>query len=369
MVQSKIIAVLMVFISSAAGIFAQPGTGMENKSIAPKVQQGTLVTEKLASGILRENLIGVDPNRNIKIYLPPGYTVSGKSYPVVYYLHNTWWNPEKLFEGGNLVRLLERGFSNGVVNEFIFVAADFSTPTTGSIYENSSVSGRWLDFITQELVPFVDNRFRTLRHRESRCVTGDFFGGRGALKLAMVRSDLFSVAYAMHPVATGTGYTPVPYVQVDWKKIHEAKTFADLGSDGRTQLFVTICQAFLPNPARLPFHCDFFMEYENGELNPHVENIRKGYMAGFLLEETLDESAANLKSMRGIAFDWGRFDPVQSHVYSNQEFSRKLEDLGVEHEAEEYRGDPWNRTWTEDGRFYTRVLPFINRHLVFDPRK
>jgi hypothetical protein len=51
-------------------------------------------------------------------------------------------------------------------------------------------------------------------------------------------------------------------------------------------------------------------------------------------------------------------------VISNREFSRKLEDLGVEHEAEEYRGDPWNRTWTEDGRFAERVLPFLRKHLA-----
>jgi enterochelin esterase-like enzyme len=366
MVQNKIIGILIMFlISSVTGTFAQAGTRAENKSIVQEIKHGTLLTEKLASVILRENLVSLDPNRNIKVFLPPGYNSSGKSYPVIYYLHNAWWSAEKLFEDGNLVSLLERGFANGIVKEFIFVAADFSAPVTGSIYENSPVTGRWLDFITEELVPFIDNRFRTIRHRDSRGLTGDFFGGRGVLKLAMTHSDLFSVAYAMHPVATGTGYTPLPYVEIDWKKIHEAKTFNDLGT-GRTQLFVTICQAFLPNPARLPFHCDFFMEYENGELKPHIENIRKGYITGFLLEETLDEAAVNLRKMRGLAFDWGRFDPVKDHVYSNQAFSRRLEDLGVEHEAEEYRGNHWNKNWTENGRFYARVLPFINRYLVFE---
>jgi hypothetical protein len=84
----------------------------------------------------------------------------------------------------------------------------------------------------------------------------------------------------------------------------------------------------------------------------------------FLLDETLVESAAPLRSMRGLALDWGRFDTTQAHVSSNRQFSRKLEDLGIEHEAEEYRGDPWNRTWTEDGRFAARVLPFLRKHLA-----
>jgi enterochelin esterase-like enzyme len=329
-------------------------------------ERGTLVTEKLASAILRENRIGLDPERRVKVFLPPGYAGSGKSYPVVYYCHSVFWNPEKMFESGNLATLLERGFAEGVVGEFIFVAADYSTPTTGSVYENSPISGRWLDFTARELVPFIDGRFRTLRHRDSRALAGDFMGGRGALKLAMEHAGLFSVVYALHPVATGSGSLPWTSVPVDWKKIHAAKSFADLaGSNGPTQLFVTVSQGYLPNPDRPPFYCDFFMESENGQPKPHPGNTRKT-QAGFHLDEGLDAAAANLRTLRGLAFDWGRFDPTTAHVLSNQAFSRRLEDLGIEHEAEEYRGDPWNRTWTPDGRFYARLLPFMARHLVFE---
>ncbi|WP_080057628.1 alpha/beta hydrolase [Spirosoma aerolatum] len=333
---------------------------------AQPVKQGALMTEKLTSTILHDNKIGLDPNRTIKVYLPPGYATSGKRYPVVYYFHSIFQNVEQFFRDGRVVGLLDRGMANRVSSEFIFVAADFSTPTTGSIFENSPVSGRWLDFTTDELLPFIDQKYRTIRHRDSRAIVGDFMGGRGALKLAMTRADLFSVVYALHPVATGIGYTPFPLVEVDWKKIHQANTFDDLGNDGRTKLFVTVCQAFLPNPNRPPFFCDFFMELENGVPKPQAERIIRGYQHGFLLEEELPEAVASLQSMRGIAFDWGRFDPTQSHVFSNQVFSRKLEEFGIEHEAEEYRGTPWNRVWTDDGRFYTRVLPFLQRHLVFD---
>jgi enterochelin esterase-like enzyme len=326
--------------------------------------QGTLLTEQLVSTILRDNLIGLDPNRNIKVYLPPGYAQSGKSYPVVYYCHNFFSGAEQLFEDGNLVKLLERGFANGLVKEFIFVAADYSTPTVGSLYENSSTSGRWLDFTVDELIPFIDKKFRTLPHRDSRALAGNFMGARGALKLAMTHAEIFSVVYAMHPVATGTGYLPWAANPVDWKKIHQAKTFAEL-PNGREQIFVAIAQAFLPNPNRPPFYCDFWVELEKGEPKFHPENTRKA-QAGFLLDMTLEESAQQLRTMRGIAIDWGRYDPTTTHVYTNQAFSRRLDDLGIEHEAEEYRGNEWNKNWTEDGRFYTRVLPFFARHLLFE---
>jgi len=365
----SIFIVTLLMYYSFAHVFAQ--TKSKDKRApdrAVSVKHGTLVTEKLASVILRENRIGLDVNRTIKVFLPPGYNDSGKSYPVVYYCHNFFSNNERVFEDGRLITLLERGFANGVVQDFIFVAADYSTPTTGSIYENSPISGRWLDFTVNELVPFIDKTFRTLPNRDSRAVVGNFIGGRGALKLAMTHAEVFSVVYAMHPVATGMGYLPWTSVQIDWKKIQNAKSFADLQGDGRAQIFATVCQAYLPNPNRPPFYCDFFMEPENGELKFNMENINKAKV-GFHLEETLHEAAANLRTMRGIAYDWGRLDPNQDHVFSNREFSKKLEDLGVEYEAEEYRGDPFNKTWTDNGRFYSRVLPFFAQHLVFEAKK
>jgi hypothetical protein len=346
------LAILLNLIGHTINSFGQTSLG------------GQLTDEKLESKVLKDNLIGIDPDRTIKVYLPPNYTGSTKSFPVVYFLHNAFNNVEASFEDERLLTLMERAFANKVVEEFILVAADYSSPTTGSMYENSSTSGRWLDFTVDELVPFIDSRYRTIASRDGRALLGHFFGGRGALKLAMTHADVFSVAYAMHPVATGNGDLPWANLDVDWNKIRDAQTFEELAGLGRTEIFVAISQGFLPNPNRPPFYCDFFVDFENGQpkLNPEMVSKAK---KEFHLEETLEESAANLRSMRGLAFDWGRFDQTQAHVISSRSFSRKLVDYGVKHEAEEYNGDPWSKIWTDDGRFYTRVLPFFGRHLVF----
>jgi hypothetical protein len=324
--------------------------------------RATIVDEPFTSTVLRDNRIGLDPARTIKVMLPPGYARSKQRYPVVYFLHNAWWSARQHIEDGRMQRLLERGFADGVLGELIVVVADYTGPTTGSLYENSPVSGRWLDYTVDEVVPLIDAKYRTLARRESRAVVGDFFGGRGALKLAMVQADVFNVAYAIHPVATGPGDIPWSGLEVDWPRMHAAQSFGELGGLGRSQIFWAIHQAFAPNVAAPPCFCDFFTESKDGKavFNPD----RALAMAkSFLLDETLPETAAALRSMRGLAFDWGRFDTTQAHVSANRQFSRKLEDLGVAHEAEEYRGDPWNRTWTEDGRFAKRVLPFLAKHL------
>jgi enterochelin esterase-like enzyme len=339
--------------ASAAGVVEQKASN-----------QGTVITERLVSTILRKTRTGLDSNRSIKIYLPPGYAKSGKTYPVIYYCHSIFQSPEKMFENGKLLNLLERGFASGTVQEFIFVVGDYTSPTTGSLYENSPATGRWLDYTIQELVPFIDSRFRTIRRAESRALAGDMMGGRGALLLAMQYPEIFSVVYAMNPLGTGPGVLPIQSYP-NWQKIHEAKSFSDLSNEHISQIFITMAQAFVPNPNRPPFYCDFIMEMEEGKLTYNAENARK-QIAGFSLYDKLDDYAENLRKLRGIAFDWSRYDPIQDHIHGTQEFTRKLDRFGIEHEAEEYRGVYWTQNWAEDGRFYARLLPFLQQHLLFE---
>ena len=185
--------------------------------------------------------------------------------------------------------------------------------------------------------------------------------------LAMTSPDLFSVVYAMNPVGTATGVLPIQ-AYPDWKKILAAKSFSDFQGDHISQLFITMGQAFLPNPNRPPFYCDFVMEMTNGQPTYHVENAQK-QIAGFLLERQLEKYGANLRKFRGIAFDWSRYDRIQDHVYGSVALSRKFETLGIDHEAEEYRGEYWTENWKAHGRFYARVLPFLNRYLEFEIKK
>ncbi len=323
----------------------------------------SIASETFTSTVLRGTRTGLDPVRRIKVLLPPGYADSDKAYPVVYFCHSIFQSPAHVLADGNLLRLVERGFASGKTPEFILVIGDYSSPTTGSLYENSPATGRWLDYTVEELVPFIDRTYRTLRRPESRALVGEMMGGGGALLLAMRHPDVFGIVYALNPVRTGTGLLPVQ-TYPNWEKIHAAKSFADLQGDPISQIFVTMSQAFLPNPDRPPFYCDFLMEKRDGQLVYHPENARK-HVAGFALVEIADAYAENLRRLRAIAFDWSRYDPIQDHVYGSAALSRKFDLLGVDHEAEEYRGIYWTENWREHGRFDTRVLPFLARHLVF----
>ena len=66
-----------------------------------------------------------------------------------------------------------------------------------SQFLNSSGTGRYMDYLCEEVVPFVDSRYPTLALGSGRGLSGNSSGGYGALAVSMLRPELFS-ALASH---------------------------------------------------------------------------------------------------------------------------------------------------------------------------
>ncbi len=321
---------------------------------------GRIVDAEINSRALEGNLVGVDPRRRIKVYLPPGYERSTDRYPVIYYVHNMHWSPRQLFDESRLNGFIDRAIERGRLGEVIVVAGDFTTRNGFNFFGNDPVAGRWVDHIVKELVPYVDANFRTRAVRASRGITGDFFGGFAALKVPMLHPDLFGALYALHPVGTGTGLQPGMW-RPNWQVIHEARNWQDLQRDTYAPVFVAMAQAYLPNPARPPLYCDFMMEPVSGKLEPNAANI-VAITSRFLLDSVLREHPEALKRVH-IKIDWGRHDSTQGHVYSNQSFTRKLEEYVIPHFSEEFAGNQWDQLWVRHGRVEADLLPFFAEFL------
>jgi hypothetical protein len=316
----------------------------------------------IRSAALSENLVGIKPERNIKIYLPASYQEGKQQYPVVYYFHTLGWSNEKLFADGKLQRTLDDAIRSGQLKDCLLVAGDFSGPGLGSFYSNASSSGRWMDHITRELVPAIDQRFRTRTSASARAAVGDMIGGYAAIKLAMDYPGLFGSVYAMHPFGTATGET-LMQSKPDWRQMNLAKSWQDLESNIYSQVFMLMAQAYLPNPAKPPFYADLMVELKGDQLVTNAVNVAR-LRDDFLLENRLPTGAGNLRQLRGFKMDWGRYDDNPDHVYANQKFTRALDDFGVKHQAEEYSGNSWNQYWEGEERFVQDVIPFLNRYLA-----
>ena len=155
----------------------------------------------ISSRALVGNLPGDPSERPIWVYLPPGYDAEpGRRYPSIYLIQgmtgqiDMWRNraafrpttPENidaLFAG--------EGPGEGAPPPAIVVFVDCWTSYGGSQYLDSPATGAYHTYLCDEVVPFVDARYRTLAGREHRGITGKSSGGYGAMITPMLRPDLF----------------------------------------------------------------------------------------------------------------------------------------------------------------------------------
>jgi len=323
-----------------------------------------VIDREIRSQYIAHNKIGTDPVRKMMVYLPAGYDASTKRYPAIYFLPTPFESYRIPFDKRNAQDLFDSAIAAGVIDNFILVCVDMTTPLGSSWYVNSPVTGNWEDFMIQELVPYIDANFRTLPNRNSRGIAGDFMGGYGAIRFGMKYPDVFGSVYALHPVGTGSGLKIMDSLP-DWDLLANAKSLDEVKKDGFSQIFTTIFQAHLPNVEKPPLFIDLSARKVDGQLvieSKLMERLRNN----FFLESMIPQYADNLKSLRGLKIDWSRSDLNQDHVYSNQALTHKLNEFGIVHEAEEYNGAWGEPNWGEDGRVYTEVLPFFRRHLVFE---
>jgi hypothetical protein len=324
-----------------------------------------VVNRELTSKNFANNKVGTNPIRKMAIYLPAGYDESWQHYPVIYFLPNQFEGDYRfIFDGHDAQILFDRAISMGEIGKFILVAVDMTTPLGNSWSVNSSATGNWEDFVIQEVVPYIDANFKTLPSRDSRGISGSFMGAYGAIRLSMKHPDIFGSVYGLHPVGTGSGLRIMDSIP-NWEVMGNAKSLDDVRKDGYSVVFTTIFQAHLPNPDKPPLFIDLPAHREGQRLVIDAE-LTERLRNRFFLESMIPQYAENLKSLRGFKFDWARSDENQDHVYSNHAFTHKLNEFGIVHEAEEYNGAWGEPNWGENGRVYTEVLPFFQKHLVFD---
>jgi enterochelin esterase family protein len=104
-------------------------------------------------------------------------------------LNEDAWQP-------NLAQRLERLSAEGMPHA-IFALPDCFTCFGGSQYLNSVATGRYEDYVIDELVPRVDAHYRTIATPEARGVFGKSSGGYGSMILGMRHPDTFR-ALACH---------------------------------------------------------------------------------------------------------------------------------------------------------------------------
>lgn len=122
------------------------------------------------------------------VVLPPGYgliTSRRTRYPVLYLLHGWGGHHDAWLRYSNLKKYAAE-------HRLIIVTPEGENGwyTDGA----NDPADRFESYVTDELMPEVDRRFRTITERRARGVAGYSMGGYGALKFGFRHPELFAFA-------------------------------------------------------------------------------------------------------------------------------------------------------------------------------
>jgi len=130
------------------------------------------------------------------LYLPKGYESSQRKYPVLYLLHGGTGNQNDWIQKGELQRIADKAIEEGKAAPMIIVMPDAEM----SYYMNNA-SGKYQFeyFFMQELIPYIEKKYRCRTEKRYRAISGLSMGGYGSLLYAIHHPELFSACAAMSP--------------------------------------------------------------------------------------------------------------------------------------------------------------------------
>ena len=363
----------------------------------PPASPGRLAVLTHTSKVLKCNALGDPFVRPLHVWLPPQYDeaeLASRRFPVLFDLvgfmgggptHTNW----KAF-GENVPDRAARLIHQKKMEPAIIVFPDCFTSLGGNQYINSSAIGHYADYLTEELIPFVDAEFRTLASHKHRGCFGKSSGGYGAIVHGMLYPKHWG-AVADH---SGDSYFDFVY-GYDWPNTLDAlarfarpkrqegpidvtalmaaskglaageddgriaRFLADLRTkkklgpaDGHTVMNLCMAATYDPDPKapngfRLPF---------NMETGERIEKRWKVWQAHDPIH-MVKRHAKALKKLRGIYIDCGWADQYHIH-YGTRILSQRLAELGIAHIYEEFDDNHSDIDYRMD-----TSLPFLVRAL------
>lgn len=358
-----------------------------------KNTDGRIVTLEHDSRVLRNNRLGDPHVRQFPVWLPPQYDSSPgeRRFPVLFDLvgftgsgwsHVNWRNFDESVPEQAARLIAERKMGPAII-----VFPDCFTSLGGNQYINSSALGRYADYLTRELIPFVDKEFRTLADREHRGCFGKSSGGYAAIIHGMKYAKYWG-AIADH---SGDAYFDFVYrcgwpealTELGKHRLPAMKTgryvrpkkldkVASGNDDGRIRRFldhfhsknnptgreimtimmIAMAATYDPAPSA-PLGFKVPLDLETGEF---IESRWKRWLAHdpiFLVKQYRQQ----LKSLKGIFIDCGWRDQYWIQ-YGTRILSRELGKYHVPHTYQEFDG-----THSSIDHRMNVSLPFLYRAL------
>ena len=131
--------------------------------------------------------------REVRVYLPPGYDEGQERYPLL--IVN---NGAEAVEYGNMDHVLDNQIGHTVGPVIVAFAAGL--PELMWQEYAGSLMGEYAQLIVEELVPHLDQRYRTIARPEARAIMGTFRGTVAALYTVLRHPQVFGNVAAQSPL-------------------------------------------------------------------------------------------------------------------------------------------------------------------------
>jgi S-formylglutathione hydrolase FrmB len=291
------------------------------------------------SELLKGNPLGDPHERPLVVYLPPGYDDDPeRRYPSVYLIQGLtgqvdMWRNRSAFRR-NYPESADDLFARGEAPPCVLVWVDCWTSWGGSQFLDSPGTGKYHSYLCDEVVPWVDDRYRTLAAHEHRGIQGKSSGGYGSMVTPMLRPDLFGgLATHAGDALFENAYLPEFRDSARALRDHYDGSFDKFWEDFRTRpalskdsdhvLLNSWCMAACysaddDGTIRLPFDTD------TGELIPEVW---ERWLAWDPVRMVAGHADA-MRGMRAIYIDAGKGDEWFLDLGA-EAFRRALLDVGV----------------------------------------
>ncbi|MBP5772203.1 MAG: esterase [Bacteroidaceae bacterium] len=142
--------------------------------------------------------------RRAFVYTPPTYNKDKKKYPVLYLQHG-WGEDETAWSRqGHANLIMDNLIAEGKCEPFIIVMTYGMTNEIRFGHLNEFTAKEFETVLVDELIPFIDNHFRTKSDKAHRAMAGLSMGGFETKKITLRRPEVFS----FYGLLSGGTYAP-----------------------------------------------------------------------------------------------------------------------------------------------------------------
>jgi len=360
-----------------------------SSQLSAQTPTGQLIETTVHVPSLQNNIFADITQQPVAVYLPPSYHSTETRYPVVYFLPGFSTHYKRFldgtFSGLRLNSSLDNLINQGKIKEMIVVLVNGLTFMLGSYYVNSPVRGNWEDYVVTDLVVHIDSTYRTIPNAESRGIAGHSMGGFGALNLALLHPEIFSVAYGLSPglfdpngladqgmFSSQTTINNFIAKQQEWAAMAKDSAVAAFKlyieylksrNDNNTVFSYAYGTAFSPNPDSHPPNINY-PYYKSGDQLLCDASVLQNYQNGFGgLAWKVEQYKENLLKLRRIIIDYGKSDFYSWIPRGCVYFSQLLTEAEIPHELISFNGGHSNMVRS---RIENYMMPYFSESLVFD---